>query len=200
LPVKAYEYAEYKKAKVNVDYHVEVDRHYYSVPYQLVRETVWIRKTAHVVEILHRNQRVASHLRSFVKGGYTTISEHMPKSHREYKEWSPDRLVHWAEKNGPQTAGLVKKILATRVHPVQGYRACLGIMRLGKTYGWGRLEDACSRALRTGCQTYGSVESILKKGLDKLVPTAGALPECVIDHEHVRGAGYYRDGSEESNG
>lgn len=191
LPERPYAYAEWKAARVNVDYHVEVDRHYYSVPYQLVRESVWVRKTSGVIEIFHRGQRVVSHMRSFVRGGYTTLSEHMPKNHQEYKDWSPQRLIRWAQSNGPQTSALVEKILATRVHPTQGYRACLGIMRLGTPYGGKRLEAACGRALRTGCLSYRSVESILKTGLDRLQSAQQTLPEPPIDHEHLRGADYY---------
>lgn len=114
LPAHPYEYAEWKKARVNIDYHVEIERHYYSVPYQLVREQVDIRLTTTSVEILFNNRRVASHRRSSVPGGFTTLTEHMPKSHHRYREWTPSRLITWAGKNGPNTQELVARILESR--------------------------------------------------------------------------------------
>jgi transposase len=142
LPAEPYEYAEWKKARVNIDYHVAVDGCFYSVPYQLVNKSIDVRVSTTVVELFHRNQRVASHLRLPGKGQYATHTEHMPKGHREYAEWTPERLVRWAEKTGPQTAGAVETILPARPHPQQGFRACLGLMRLGKEYGPERLEAA----------------------------------------------------------
>ncbi|MBN0063355.1 transposase, partial [Pseudomonas aeruginosa] len=129
---------EWKKARVHIDYHVEVDGHYYSVPYQLVKKPLEVRLTARTVECFHANQRVASHLRSPHKGRHSTQTEHMPKSHREHAEWTPQRLIRWAEQTGPNTAGVIGHILERRIHPTQGYRACLGILRLGKTHGCAR--------------------------------------------------------------
>jgi transposase len=133
LPARPYEYAEWYKARVNVDYHIEVDRHYYSVHFQLLREKVDVRLTATTLEVFHKGGRVAAHARSYVRGGYTTVKEHMPPEHRSYAEWSPSRFIHWAGKTGAATAQLVEKILSTRPYPEQGYRACLGIIRLGTT-------------------------------------------------------------------
>ena len=191
LPAQAYEFAEWKKVRVNIDYHVEVEGHYYSVPYQLVRRELEARYTARTVECLHKGQRVASHIRSFLKGHHTTVSEHMPKSHRQYAEWTPQRLIRWAEKTGPATAGLVQTILEKRVHPQQGFRACLGIMRLGQGFGTQRLEAACRRAIRIDACSYKSIESILRQGLDRQ-----ALPEqqelsLSIEHDNIRGSHYY---------
>ncbi|SFQ08334.1 DNA replication protein DnaC [Ectopseudomonas toyotomiensis] len=161
LPEQPYVYAEWKKARVHIDYHVEVDGHYYSVPYQLVKKQLEVRLTARTVECFHANQRVASHLRSPHKERHSTQTEHMPKSHREHAEWTPQRLIRWAEQTGPNTAGVIEHILERRIHPTQGYRSCLGILRLGKTRGEVRLELACRRALSLGACSYRSLESIL---------------------------------------
>ena len=191
LPAQAYEFAEWKKVRVNIDYHVEVERHYYSVPYQLVRSQLEARYTARTVECFHKGQRVASHIRSFVKGHHTTVAQHMPKSHQHYAQWTPQRLVRWAENTGPAIAGVVQTILARRAHPQQGFRSCLGIMRLGKSFGQDRLEAACRRALKVGSCSYKSIDSILRQGLDRL-----ALPEpqeldLFIEHDNLRGSDYY---------
>ena len=191
LPSHPYEFATWKTVKVNIDYHVEVDRHWYSVPYQLVGERCDIRVTAGIVEVLHRARRVASHPRSRVQRRFTTLSEHMPEAHRRHAEWTPGRIVAWAERTGPATGALVAAIIASRPHPEQGFRSCLGIMRLGRRYGDERLEAAAARALAVGAHSYRSVESILKSGLDGL-PLPGSEPVTSIgDHANVRGAGYY---------
>jgi transposase len=191
LPARPYEYAQWKKARVSIDYHVEVDRHYYSVPYQLLHAQVEVCLTAHTVEILHKGTRVASHLRSFVRGGHTTVLAHMPRHHREYVEWHPERLLRWAQQIGPATAQLVEQMLASRPHPVQGYRACLGVLRLGRHSGPARLEAACTRALALHALSYQSIKSILAHGLETqpLPPTATA--HTPIRHVHIRGAQYY---------
>ena len=190
LPGRPYEYAEWKKVRVNIDYHVEVERHYYSVPYRLVRRELDARVTAAAVEVLHKGRRVASHARSGRRGGHTTVPEHMPQAHRAYAEWTPRRLVRWARKTGPSTAALIERVLASRAHPQQGFRSCLGIMRLGRHYGDKRLEAACRRALAIGTHAYKSVASILKNGLDrKPLPAASDTP--AIEHGNVRGPDYY---------
>jgi transposase len=191
LPARPYEYAEWRTAKVNIDYHVEVERHWYSVPYQLVGERCDIRLTATIVEILHKGRRVASHRRSSERGRFTTEPGHMPEAHRRHAEWTPGRIVAWAEKTGPATAGLVAAIMASRPHPEQGFRSCLGIMRLARRYGEARLEAAATRALAVRAHSYRSVESILKAGLDGL-PLPGAEPDTTLGlHANVRGGAYY---------
>lgn len=192
LPSTPFEIAERRKARVNIDYHVDVLGHLYSVPYQLVRQPVEVRLTATGVEIFHDGRRVAVHRRGFRKGGFTTEPGHRPKSHQEHLEWSPSRLVRWAEKTGPAAAALVQHVLDSRPHPEHGYRACLGILRLGDRYGPERLEAACARALRIGGTTYRSVKSILEHGLDREPlaeeQTTLQLPQ---DHPHIRGPEYY---------
>jgi len=148
LPAAPYVYAAWKKVRVHVDYHVELDGHYYSVPYALVKQQLDARLTERTVELFHKGQRVASHVRSYAKGRHSTIPEHMPKAHRAYAEWTPQRLVRWAGQTGPDTAAVIGHILANRVHPQQGFRSCLGILRLAERYGNDRLEAACRRALR----------------------------------------------------
>jgi transposase len=196
LPEKPYEYADWKKAKVNIDYHVEVDGHYYSVPYQLVRESVEIRFTSTVVEVLFKNHRAASHPRSYRRGGYTTLKEHMPKTHQRYLEWTPSRIIRWAAQTGPHTEKLVTQILESKPHPQQGFRSCLGIIRLGKQYSPDRLEAASTYALSIHGFSYKSVQSILKNGLDQkptLLPIreSSTLP-LPLQHPNIRGKEYYQ--------
>jgi transposase len=184
-------FGEWKTAKVNIDYHVEIDHHYYSVHFSLVHESVEARASAQTVEIFHRGQRVASHARSNQRGGYTTVSEHMPRAHQKHAEWTPSRMASWAEKVGPKTAELVRAIIADRPHPEMGYRSCLGLLRLGTRFGDERLEAACGRALTVGARSYKHVESILKTGLDR-VPLEPAVEESVSSpHENIRGRDYY---------
>ncbi len=194
LPTTPYEYAEWRTAGVNIDYHIAVYDHYYSVPYQLSKKRVEVRVTATAVEAFHDGRRVAAHLRGFRKGGYTTDPSHRPKAHQQHLEWTPSRLVHWAEKTGPSTAHVVRRILDERPHPEQGYRACLGILRLGNRYGAERLEAACTRAADLPRLTYRSIQSILTNGLDRLPSPQDdqislQLPQ---EHENLRGADYYR--------
>lgn len=191
LPKNHYEYAEWKRAKLNIDYHIEVDGHYYSAPYSLVKQRLDVRITSSVIEIFHKSKRVASHIRSFKKGIHTTIKEHMPRSHREYYGWNPSRIIAWGEKSGDSVGEVFEKIIASRSHPEQGYRSCLGIIRLEKKYEKDRLEAACKRALAIGSPSYKSVKSILKTGLDKqqLLTTPESEP---VDHHNIRGADYYQ--------
>jgi len=194
LPATPYEFARWKKARVNIDYHVQVEHHYYSVPYQLAREEVEVRFTASTVEIFFKNSRVASHPRGLNPGGFTTLTEHMPKSHQKYLNWTPSRIIQWAATNGPGTQSLVSAILDSRPHPEQGFRSCLGIMRLTKHYPPHRVEAACKRALGIKALSYRSVESILKKGLDQqlpLIPEPEPDPPPSPSHPNVRGPAYY---------
>lgn len=190
LPERSFEIAKRKTARVNIDYHVEVDGHYYSVPYRLIHERVDVRYTGSTVEILHRGRRVASHVRSFEKGRFSTIAEHMPSSHRAHLEWTPSRIMSWAKTSGPATALLVKRIMADKPHPEMGYRSCLGIIRLSKKYSSERLEKASRRALATGAISYKSVKSILSSGMDRISPEE-ETPLLLPEHENIRGPEYY---------
>jgi transposase len=190
LPAQPFELATWSKATVNIDYHAAVDQHYYSVPYQLIHQVLEARSTAKTVELFHQGKRVAAHVRSYRPGKFTTLEEHRPKSHQRYLEWTPSRLVDWARKTGPQCAKVVEQILQSKPHPEQGFRSCLGIIRLGKGVGAERLEAACARALRFGTCSYRSIKSILETGLDKQDPQP-ELPLQSPAHENVRGQVYY---------
>jgi transposase len=195
LPTERYVYGEWLQVRVNVDYHVEVKRHYYSVPHPLLHHLLEARVCASSVEVFNRGVRVWVHHRDDTPGRYTTIPEHMPKSHRAHLEWSPSRLIRWGATIGAQTAALVEAILADRPHPEQGYRSCLGLLRLSKHYGADRLEAACGRALRAGAKSYRHVQSILKHGLDRQpLPLDEETPAAVpLVHANLRGPHYYHD-------
>ena len=192
LPAQAYEYAEWRLRRVSLDYHVDIDGHYYSVPYRLIRDQVEARLTARTVEIFHKGERVAAHLRGTGRGRHTTVPDHMPSSHRRHAEWTIERIQRTAARIGPSTAKLVSIILESRPHPEQGYRACLGILRLARQYGEPRLEAACDRGLDIGAHSYGSIQSILKSGLDRQPRRPSQQGELVLpDHPNIRGPRYY---------
>ncbi len=191
LPAERYQWLHWRTAKVGPDYHIEADRHYYSVPFQLVAEQVDVRMSTDVVEVLHKNRRVASHVRSYATGRYTTVLDHMPSSHRRYAEWTPERIRAWAAETGPATAEVASEIMRRRPHPEQGFRSCMGLISLGRKYGRERLEASCRRALEIGGPNYPSIKTMLARGLDR----APALPDPVApeqpDHDNVRGPAYY---------
>lgn len=191
LPLIGFPYAEWKTAKVHADYHIELDGHYYSVPYQLFGKELDVRYSSRTVEIFHKGKRVASHRISFKKGCHTTTDVHMPRAHREYLKWTPARLLNWAAKTGPACEGLARAIMNSRAHPQQGFRSVLGIMSLGKTYGDQRLESACQKALDIKARSLKSVKSILKNNLDKKVQKQSSQPMLPINHHNIRGKNYY---------
>ena len=192
LPADPYVHAEWRHATVNIDYHIEIDRHYYSVPHALVRAAVEVRVTATTVDILQRGVRVWLHVRSDRVGHHTTVPAHMPKAHRAHLEWSPSRLIAWGASIGPHTEALVQALLESRPHPEQGYRSCLGIFRLAKQHGPVRLDAACARAVAAGARSYRHVESILKHGLDRLPLDAAPTPPTPRPvHTNIRGPEYY---------
>ena len=168
--------------------HVGVDRHYYSVPHTLVGKQLHARFSAATVEFFHRGQRIASHHRSHLQGRHTTCPEYMPEKHRRMGEFSPERFIQWAEKSGPATTKLITEVLSARRHPEQSYRSCLGILRLGKSYGDSRLEAACQRTLTLGTYAVRSIESILKHRLDE--QPLGETEELALplDHDNIRNA------------
>jgi len=191
LPAARFELARWKRARVNIDYHVEFDGHYYSVPHRLVRTEVELRITSTTLEVIAGNRRLASHVLSSRRGHHTTLPEHMPASHRAHHEWTPQRLIAWGERIGAATAAVVRWQMDNRPHPEQGYRACLGLQRLAREFTAPRLEAACARALSIAAPTYRSVASILKSGLDRQ-PLAAAEPRSALPlHDNVRGPDYY---------
>ena len=192
LPALAFEYAEWQiKKRAGIDYHVEVYDHYYSIPYQLRKEYLDVRLTGSIAEIFFHSKRIASHIRSYAKGRHTTLTEHMPKSHQDYADWTPDRLIRWASETGAATAELVTAILAKKLHPQQGFRSCMGIITLAKKFGKERVEAACKRALAIGGTSYKSVKSILETGLDKKPLPEPRTAAPVIMHSNIRGSEYY---------
>lgn len=190
LPARPYEYAEWCKARLNVDYHIEIGRHYYSAPFQLIGQTLDVRLTTSTVEIFLKGNRVAAHARNSQHGTHTTVSTHMPPQHAKHLEWSPPRLIAWAAKNGPATAALVEAVILSREHPEQGYRSVLGILRLGRTFGPERLEAAAARALKFKLFSFRAMRSILATGLDRMPVEAPAQPALPL-HDNVRGGQYY---------
>ena len=190
LPLEPFDLSQWSRARVNIDYHVAFDSNLYSVPYNLVHELVEIRSTPTTVEILHKGARVASHLRHRGRGQTITNDEHRPKSHRAHLEWTPSRMIHWAETIGPNTARLLERIMADKPHPEMGYRGCLGIIRLAQKYSPQRVEAACERALLTNACRYKSVESILKNSLDQ-APLTSLSPASTPPHDNIRGAEYF---------
>ena len=192
LPAQRYEFTQWNNARINIDYHVELFGHYYSVPYKLRGQVdeVYIRYTETTVEIICGKKRVASHMRDDTKGRHTTVREHMPESHRRYLEWSPSRLINWAKQTGESTAQIVEGIINRRKHPEQGYRSCLGILRLAKKYSPARLEAACRRACTIRAYSYKSIRSILEKGLDEQ-PLSRPEQQLLIEHENIRGSSYF---------
>lgn len=192
LPMERFETEAWKKATVNIDYHVEFDHCLYSVPYPHVRQSVEIRATTTTVEIYLRGERIASHVRSRKAHSRSTSIEHQPKSHQAHQQWPPSRIVAWAANAGPHTGRLVERILADKPHPEMGYRACLGIIRLGEKYSAARLEAACERALLTGAIRYKSVASILKSGLDRQPHSlSNTTTTTATSHDNIRGSAYY---------
>jgi transposase len=195
LPDERFIFGDWLRARVNIDYHVEVERHYYSVPHALIHAVLDIRLSATTLEIFQRGTRVWLHARSFMAGRHTTVPEHMPKAHRAHLEWSPSRLLRWGATIGPATEALVQQILKSRPHPEQGYRSCLGLLRLAKQYGPERLNAACDRARVAGARSYRHVDAILKHGLDRqplLIDGAETTP--ALTHDNVRGPAYYHEG------
>ena len=190
LPATPYEFAEWKMARVNIDYHVEFDKHYYSVPYSLIHQQVYIRATQRSIQISFKNRCIASHLRAYTRGSHTTVSDHMPPAHQKYAEWSPQRILRWAQTMGPHTTQLIDALFASRKYPQQAFRSCLGILRLGQRYGPDRLEAACRRALPAGIHSYKGIKNILDANLDQIdvdPPSPSALP----GHANIRGKTYF---------
>ena len=197
LPDYRFVYGEWHFVKLNIDYHFVLEHHFYSAPHQLIGQRLDVRLTSRTVEIFLRGRRIDSHARSYRRGGFTTKPEHMPKSHRAHAEWTPSRMVRWANKVGPETTTLVSLILRDRPHPEQGYRSCLGILRLEKLYGRDRLEAASARAVAVGARSYKHVAAILKHRLDGApMPARRAANANSVAHENVRGPSYYKQGKE----
>jgi transposase len=189
LPAAEYVYAEWRLARVGLDYHVEIESFFYSVPHSLIRQQVDVCITARTIEVFHRGQRVAAHPRRYAGKRHGTDPEHMPSAHRRYAEWTPERFERWGRSIGPNTEGLIIAILANRPHPEQGFRTCLGVMRLLRGIDAARAERVAARAVEIGALNYKSIASILAHNLDHR-PTASA-PDTVMMHANIRGPRYF---------
>jgi transposase len=192
LAERRYELGEWKTAGVNVDYHVEIDGHYYSVPYGLIKQRVSARYTRSSVEVFHKSQRVAVHVRSFLKGRHTTLPEHRPPAHQEYLTWTPERIASWAGTIGPNCSAAARQIMASRPLPEHGFRPCMGLIRLGRRYGNERVDRACGRALKLNIVGYRHIENMLKSGRDQIVLADEPAAPVMVAHDNVRGAEYYQ--------
>ena len=192
LPAEKYQYAEWCHAKIHIDYHFIFDDHFYSVPYKYIHHEVEIRSTSTTVECFYQGNRIVAHMRSHAKYKYTTLNEHMPKSHLVHAEWTPERMKRWADKIGPSTNQFIDHMIVSRAFPEQAFRACLGVLRLGTRYGEGRLEKACAIAYEAGATRYKNVESILKNKLDCATTTEPASIAATPVHENIRGSAYYK--------
>ena len=193
LPSHPYEYKHYKKARVHIDYHIELEQHYYSVPYHWIGKEIELRFSAECIECWYQGKQIALHIRSYRKGSHTTLADHMPKAHRKHMEWTPGRFLNWATQIGIATTRLVKHLLECKPHPEQGYRSCLGLLNLSKRYGNIRLEKACERSWQLGARTRRSVDSILSHNLEEQ-PTNNEnikTSEHSIQHENLRGKNHY---------
>jgi transposase len=191
LPPTPYEYADWKRCRVNLDYHIEIAKHFYSVPFRLLRQEVEARITAKTVEVFHRGKLVATHLRNLRPYRPTTVTEHMPSSHRRYRDWTHERIQREAAAVGDDAAALVEIVLRSRPHPEQGFRSCIGILGLRKRYGVERLDAACARALALGTRSYGSVAAILKYKQESKTAPQRETDQPSLLHDNIRGPGYY---------
>jgi transposase len=191
-----YLFTEFKLARVNIDYHLEYDKHFYSVPHHLVKHQVEVQATRDSVAAFFKGKPIARHARSHRQGAYSTDTNHMPHAHRKQHDWSPERLLNWAKDLGPNVLILTQKMLTRKAHPEQAYRACLGLLNLSRQYDNQRLDSACERAITIGSPTVRSVKSILQKGIDQLAlpldtsPTSSEEASC-DDHDNIRGPQYY---------
>jgi transposase len=191
LPEKPYEIAEFKLARVNINYHIEVTTHNYSVPHTFVHKKVEVRYTPTTVEVFYKGNRIASHARSQAKWKYSTLPEHMPEKHRQHVSWTPERMSGWAAQAGPKTKEVADAVMASKPHPQQAYKSVLGLIRMGQSFGPDRLEAACSRAIAIGSPNYSSIKSILKRSLDRAgqidLQSLNSLPS----HSNIRGPEYF---------
>ncbi len=198
LPAQRYDYAVWREAKVNIDYHVAVHLgerryHYYSVPYQLVGQQVRLRLSSKTLEVYCKGKRVAAHVRDDTVGKPSTLSDHMPSAHRRYAQWTPGRILNWASQTGKSCRLVAERILADRPHPEQGFRSCVGLISLGKRYGRTRVEMACRRALFLDLASYHCVKNMLANNQDKLpLPDDEPLFLPVNNPDHIRGSAYYQ--------
>ncbi len=187
LPKHPYQYTEIKSVKVNIDYHIQYDKHLYSVPHHLVGEKIELHAKANLIELYFHNQRVTSHARKY-HHGMTTLPEHMPTRHEKHHQWTPARLMNWAKDLGDEVLIWVKTLLHLKPHEEQAYRVCLGLLNLTKIYPGARLNNACSIANKHHLYRLKQVKAILLSNQDKLLTQDNKqLPLLPQSHENIRG-------------
>lgn len=191
LPVYPFVFATWKTARVNVDYHIEVAKHYYSVPYWFARREVTVKVSEQLVEVFYDHGRIAAHPRSIAQYRHTTQPDHMPPEHWAYKHQSKERFIAWAEQSGPHTKAQVSAIFDKKVHEEQAFRSVKGLQRLATQYGPQRLEFACRRANSFGMTGLRRLKAILKSHLDEVPMVADEPDSPIIDHDNLRGQQYY---------
>jgi transposase len=196
LPARPYEIGIWSRARVHIDYHIAEDDRFYSVPYQLLKQEVEVRRSGAIVEIYRKGERVASHTVVAAKYGRSTQDAHMPQSHREYAGWTPERMLAWVANTGPCTRQVGQTILSSHAHPQQGFRSCLGLIRLSNSYGAERTEAACRKALAMHAANYKVVKTILVNNVDKQPDKPIEAPVAPVEHQNIRGAGYYSAASD----
>jgi transposase len=191
LPSQPYELTEWQQVRVNLDYHVEVDKHWYSAPYVLVREQLWACSTETMVQLFHRGQRVAAHCRSRDAYRHTTDPAHMPPAHRAHSA-GVDGVIAWAVAFGPMTEAMVRRLIDSNPVREQGWRSARGLRRVAEKYGPERTERACAHALFFGARSYKPVANILSLGREQLpLPGEEPVDAPAIEHGNVRGADYF---------
>jgi transposase len=191
LPAQPYSFATWLRRRPGPDDHVEVDGHWYSVPFRLIGQVLDVRVAAATVEVFHRGERVASHPRALHRRGHSTTPEHMPSAHRRHAQWTPARLLQEAAGIGPAAVALCEAIMTARPHPEQGFRTCLGILTLARTHGIARLEAACARGNSIRARSVASIRSILQNGLDRAFQEDEAERRAPPPHGNIRGGGYF---------
>jgi transposase len=192
LPPSAYQYVDWSKAKIHIDYHFVFKEHFYSVPYNYIHREVDLCTTGTTIECFYQGKRIAAHARSYVRYQFTTLPDHMPPNHLAQAEWSPERMRRWAKKIGVQTASFIEHMILSRPFPQQAMRSCLGLLRMGKRFGDERLEKACAIALSAGATRYQQVEAILKNKIDLLNSQSESQSNVVSLHQNIRGSNYYQ--------
>jgi len=188
LPMTRYEFAEWKKVKASMDYHVEYDKHYYSVLYHYAGKYLDVRATANIIEVFYENERIASHIRNYsTKNRYTTLPEHMPSNHRAMANWTPERFQSWASKIGPHTCSYISFLMRSRQHPEQAFKTCAGILRLGESVSQGAMEAICEEAQKKNVFTYKYFNIMFKR----MASEKATVTSAPILHINLRGKDYY---------
>ncbi|WP_420869139.1 Mu transposase domain-containing protein [Acetobacterium wieringae] len=204
LPKFPFEFAQWKTATVQLNYHVSIDQQYYSIPYEYVRKKVDLRYTRNIIEVFYKGTRLCSHRRLYGRRGqYSTNVDHMPINHQLYSEWDSARFLRWADDIGPSTKAVVQKMFDSYRVEEQAYKGCLSLLKLADHYSAERLESACGAALEyIPNPRYKNIKLILESGQDSVArnkkqPTSQSSPDEINKYAYVRGPAYYGGDSDE---